>query len=257
LDSQTKNMDLLFSENNLNSIEDCCLLNDLRKLANKRNEGDFLLQEINSTIQKAWFKSQNVFQNLFYYQQNDFLLNEDELDPKDIFTLKEIKKICINYRMCFLDAHLFKNEIPAVAEIKIEYLNEKYRKNIQGLKILSYHECFTNPFCKKNYGLLFAPTENGNYYLVHTWGNPISSKRKWLYFPLRNFESLAVSLIVFTLIVDLILPTHLITLDRTATYWSGYRLGVYFHLLIFFGGFATFIVFAFFKNLSNYLWDHL
>jgi hypothetical protein len=255
--AQIKFMNLIFSKNKLNSIEDCSLLNDLKKLADKRNEVDILLQEIKSTIHKTWINPKNILQNLDLYQQKDFLLSDDELDSKDIFTLNEIEKVCIHYRMCFLDAHLFKNEIPAVAEIKIEYLNEKYHKNIQGLKILSYRECFTNPYFNENYGLLFAPTENGNYYLIHQWGKPISPKRKWINFPLRNFESLAISLIIFTLIVDLILPTHLITLDRTATYWSGYRLGVYFHLLIFFGGFTIFAVFAFFKNLSNNIWNHL
>jgi hypothetical protein len=91
--------------------------------------------------------------------------------------------------------------------------------------------------------------------MIHQWGKPVHKWRKWQYLPLRSFETLAISVILFTLIVDLILPTHLITLDRTAGYWSGYRLGVYFHLLIFFSGLTMFFVIGFFRNVSKNIWN--
>ena len=51
--------------------------------------------------------------------------------------------------------------------------------------------------------------------------------------PLKNFENLFKTVLLYTLIVTLIIPTPLITLDSEATYWSGYRAAAFMHLLIF------------------------
>lgn len=244
-------MNSVFSKQSLNSSTQCSVLKDLESLKNKRKEEDLLLLEIKSILHKS-FRKNYTFE--FSLNENQ-LLNDEEIPQDNIYTLQEIEKICVLYRLKFLDASHFKKPIPSVAEVKIEYLNDTYNKNIAGLKIVSFYECFNQYHYPKNFGILFAPTINGHYYLIHHWGEPISNKRKWQYFPLRTFETLAFSVILFTLIVDLILPTHLITLDRTATYWCGYRIGVFFHLLIFFGGLTMFVVISFFKNVSKNIWD--
>ena len=233
----------------------CALYKELMSLRDKRKEEDMVIEEVRSIIRRSMIYSKQVLQNLDLYQQTYQMLDDEEIDHQFVFTANEIEKVAIKYRMCFLDIVYFKKEIPTVAEIKIEYLNEIYCKQLSGFKILSYRECFTHSNSKKNYGILFVPTLNGHYYLIHQWGDPVPVARKWLYFPLQNFETLAVSLMVFTLLVDLILPTRLITLDRTATYWSGYRVGVYFHLLIFFGGLSVFFIVGFFKNVSKNIWN--
>jgi hypothetical protein len=90
---------------------------------------------------------------------------------------------------------------------------------------------------------------------VHQWGEPLKWHRKYVNWPLRNIENLFITLLVFTGIVTLSLPTYLITLDRKATYWCGYRIGVFFHLLIFFMGFTVYFTFAFSRNLGTSVWD--
>lgn len=246
-------MNSVFSKQSFNSSTQCSVLKDLESLRNKRKEEDLLLLEIKNILHKS-FRKNYTFE--FSLNENQ-LLNDEEIPQENIYTLQEIEKICVLYRLKFLDASHFKNPIPSVAEVKIEYLNDTYNKNISGLKIASYYGCFNQYNYPQNFGILFAPTINGHYYLIHRWGEPISKKRKWQYFPLRTFETLALSVILFTLIVDLILPTHLITLDRTATYWCGYRIGVFFHLLIFFGGLTMFVVISFFKNVSKNIWDSI
>lgn len=250
-------MNKQLSKTSINDTKKCSALDDLLKSKHKRNAEDILIQEVYSIVRRSIINTKNILQNLDVYKQIDYLLDDNEIEEENIFTLNEIEKICVAYRLVFFDFHYFKKEIPAVAEIKLEYLNNKYQKTLTGLKIISYRECFTDSTFPENYGMLFAPTINGHYYLIHQWGNPISKTRKWKYYPLRSFETLVVSVMIFTLIVDLILPTHLITLDRTATYWCGYRLGVYFHLLIFFSGFTMFIVMSFFKNLSKNIWNKI
>jgi hypothetical protein len=90
---------------------------------------------------------------------------------------------------------------------------------------------------------------------VHSWGNELKWYKKYAYFPLRTFETLFATIALFTLLVDLILPVELITLDRSAPYWCGYRIATYFHLLIFFSGFTAYTTFAFHFNFSKSNWN--
>lgn len=252
---QIKCMNPAFSKHSLSHLAQCAVLEELMELQKKRKDEDWIIQEVRNIVRRSMINTSNILEHLDVYREQEFVLDDEEVETEKIFTLQEIEEICIKYRMSFLDAKYFKKEIPSVAEIKVEYLNETYNKKLKNFMILSYRECFISPNTQLNYGILFAPTLNGHYYLIHQWGNNIPKIRKWLYFPLRSFETLAISVILFTLIVDLLLPTHLITLDRTATYWCGYRLGIYFHLLIFFGGLTMFFVIGFFRNVSKNLWN--
>lgn len=248
-------MNPVFSKHSLSHSNQCAVLEELMKIQKNRNEEDLIIQEVRNIVRRSMVNTSNILEHLDVYMEQDNVLDDEDVEPEKIFTLHEIEKVCVKYRMTFLDATYYKKQLPSVAEIKVEYLNETYNKKLKNFKILSYRECFLTPHTKNDYGILFAPTLNGHYYLIHQWGDNISKSRKWLYFPLRSFETLALSVMVFTLIVDLILPTRLITLDRTATYWSGYRLGVYFHLLIFFGGLTMFFVIGFFRNVSKNIWN--
>ncbi len=250
-------MDSVFSKSSPGNNQTCDLLGDLVRLRQKRKDEDNILLEMRSVVRRHWLSKKNVLNHLDLYLQTDSLLDDEEIESDHIFTIEEIEKICVLYRMHFVDAVYFKGHIPTVVEIKLEYLNDTYKKKIGGLKILSYRNNFIKYNANEDFGVMFAPTLNGHYYLVHHWGKPVSKMRKYQYWPLRTFETLAISIILFTLFVDLILPTHLITLDRTAAYWSGYRLGVFFHLLIFFGGLTMFVVVGFFRNVSKNIWHTL
>lgn len=248
-------MNPVFSKYSDQAKYQCAIIQEFKKIKSQQKDEDKIILEVRNIVRRSIFSSKSILQNLDIYQQKEFFLDDEELDEENLFTIDEIEKVCVNYRMTFLDVVYYKKVIPTIAEIKVEFLNDKYQKRLQKFKVLSYRECFLNANSDKNYGILFAPTLNGHYYMIHQWGDPISKWRKWKYLPLRSFETLAICVILFTLIVDLLLPTHLITLDRTAGYWSGYRLGVYFHLLIFFSGLAMFFVIGFFRNVSKNIWN--
>ena len=99
------------------------------------------------------------------------------------------------------------------------------------------------------------PTNYDNYFLVHQWGKKVPWYRSLIYWPMRRFESLLLTVIFFTLAVTLVLPTDLITLDSKAGYWSGYRAAAFFHLLIFNAGVTIYITLAFTRNLSSSMWN--
>lgn len=226
----------------------------LKTRVKKRNQEDVLIDEVKNILSSDLLKENKILSNLKFYNKSFELLDESEVDKRFIFSVDEVKKICIKYRLRFLDSQYYRNEFPYEAVLKIKDLNTLYHKDLKGFKILAPAKAFSKK--EKNLpGLLFAPTFNGNYYLIHSWGKHYKWYQKFLLFPAQTFETLLLSIALFVLILALSLPVELITLDRSAPYWCGYRIATYFHLLIFFCGFTAYATFAFNKNFSKSNWN--
>lgn len=226
----------------------------LRLSGKTRSGGDLLVSEAQRILNQDLFTENKILGNLVRYNRSFELADEEDLESDLIFSLKEIKEICLHYRLKFLDSKSFKAPIPYEAVLKIKHLNAKFDKDLKEFKMLAQAEVFS----KKNSvagGLLFVKTNHDNYYLVHQWGNKMQWYRKLRYWPMRCFENLFVSIIITTLIIAVSLPIELITLDRKADYWSGYRVAAFFHLLIFNMGVAVYTTFAFTKNFSSSIWN--
>lgn len=226
----------------------------LKARINNRSHEDVILDEVKTILSSDLLKENKILSNLKFYNKSFELLDESEIDSALVFSTEEIKNICIKYRLRFLDSQYFKDEFPYEAVLKIKDLNTEFKKDLKGFKILAQSEAFSKKE-KDLPCLLFAPTLNGNFYLIHSWGKEYAWSRKYTLFPIRTFETLILTIAVFTLIVDLSLPVELITLDRSAPYFCGYRIATYFHLLIFFSGFTAYATFAFNKNFSKSNWN--
>lgn len=220
----------------------------------ERTKQEELLSEAHRILEGDLFTSKKILQNLGRYEQKQEKLDEEEVDPAFIFTREDVRKIAMRQRLKFLPSRLYKPEIPYEALLKISHMNEKFRKDLKHFFILSYPLSFESPG-SDSASLLFAQTNYDNFYLLHQWGKHVPWSRQWLYWPLRSFETLLVTVICFTLCVTLILPTNLITLDSKAEYWSGYRAAAFFHLLIFNSGITTYITLTFTRNFSSSVWD--
>lgn len=237
----------MFNNININS--------ELSKLRNKtRKQEDVLLDEVKNILSADLLKENKILNHLKFYNKAFELIDETEVSQAFIFSEAEIKQICTKYRLRFLDSQHFKNEFPYEAILKIKDLNTRYHKDLQSFKVLAPLEVFKD---KNAIGpsALFAQTLNGNYYLIHSWGNDLKWYKRFTLFPLRTIETLFLSLLLFTFVIDISLPVELITLDRSAPYWCGYRVATFFHLLIFFSGFTTYLTFAFHKNFSSSEWN--
>jgi len=217
------------------------------------NNDDVIINEVNKLFSENIHNRKNVLTNLKTYNDTFTFLNEDGLDKNLLYSPKTLKKLCVKLRLKFLNSDTYKFDVPYEASLKIEHLNQLQGKDLQGFKIMGEKKSF---FIKKNQSnfALFAPTVYGNYYLIHSWGTKLKWYKKLLAFPFRNFECLALSLVLWTLTVTLSLPTFLITLDKSATYFCGYRIAVFFHLLIFFSGFTAYYLVGFNKPFSDSSW---
>jgi len=214
-----------------------------------------LINEVHKILNNDLLNENKILNHLSHYMRSFEKLNEEEiLDQELLFTVNEIKSFCIKYRLKFLSSEKFCDEIPYEAILKIKHLNANYRKDLKDFKIISYAEHFIGKK-QTNSGFLFAPTNHGNYCLVHAWGNNIPNTRKWRYLPMRNFETLFITVTVISAILAVSLPTRLIWLPKNADYWGGYRIGAFMHILIFNLGITAYITFAFSRNFSSSNWN--
>lgn len=226
----------------------------LCKYQKNRQQADKLISEANKILEEDLLSEKKILLHLTHYQNQFELIDEDDVQSQFVFQPQEIKQAAISLRLKFLDSNLYKSEIPYEAVLKIRDYNETYKREIKSFKIMSVPEAF-----QKNGSMLeaalFAKTNFGNYYLIHQWGQELPNNRKLTCWPLQTFETLSISILFCTLIITLALPTHLITLDAKAEYFSGYRAAAFFHLLIFNFGVTAYITFAFAKNFSSSIWN--
>ena len=229
--------------------------NQLNLLSAKtRGGGDKLLSEAKRILTQDLYTEKNILKNLAGYNKSSQFADEEDVATELVYSLGEIKQICITYRLKFLDSKCFKAEFPYEAVLKIKGLNNRHYKDLKDFQILAPAESYDK---KKFQGdaLLFVKTNYDNYFLIHKWGTKMSWFRKFRYWHMQHFENLFVSIILITLMITLCLPINLITLDSHESYWSGYRAAAFFHLLIFNMGVAVYITFAFSKNFSSTIWN--
>ena len=182
---------------------------------------------------------------------NSCRTNEFDLDllaSERIYHLDHIKKICIDYRLRFLDSRYFKGDIPQEAISKIKQLEKEHETNLKGFKIVAPSKLFK--LKDKNDPLLFVPLGNDYFYFIHKWGNDLHPLRKALMWPFKNMVNLAWVVFALSYFVTLMFPLSLFT-NTT----SGYEFWILFFFM--FKSLVAVIIFygvAKGKNFSNAIW---
>ena len=121
----------------------------------------------------------------------------DEVDSNAIFHISHIEKICVNYRLRFLDTKYFKGSYPKIVVDKIQDLEQTHNTVLDGFKIIAPSKLFR--LDKADDPLLFAPMGNGYYYLIHKWGTDLHPLRKIKYWGVKNVENLGISIFLVSL----------------------------------------------------------
>ena len=125
-------------------------------------------------------------------------LNFDLLESQHIYHINQIEKICVDYRLRFLDAKYYKSDIPQQGLAKISYLNQEHQTELQGFKIMAPSKLFKLE--NADDPLLFAPIGNGYYYFIHKWGNDLHPLRRMMMWPVKNLENFMFTTLVFSII---------------------------------------------------------
>lgn len=180
-------------------------------------------------------------------------LDISQLNPANVYSLNEIKNICVAYRLRFLDASLFKGDIPAEALSKIKSIQKEQATELTGYKIIAPAPMFHLQERDKD-PLLFANLGNGFYYLIHKWGTDLHPLRKILVYPFRDFTTLFKSVVALALFIAVAVPSHVMMGPQDTTSMH-IRVIFFFYLLFAFCGLTALYGFSRVKNFNSVLWN--
>ena len=145
-------------------------------------------------------------------KKNDYKNNQlkfDKMESKNIFHKDTIKKICVRYRLRFLDSNLFKGEYPKNITRIITDLESKHDTSLSNFKIMAPSKLFK--IKSPDDPILFVPIGNDYFYLVHKWGKEFNKLRKLMVLPFKNIDNLTIfSILVsifFALVGKLVMPS--------------------------------------------------
>ena len=180
-------------------------------------------------------------------QTNQF--DFDRLETNRIFHRDTIKKICIEYRLRFLDLAFFKGDIPVEATEKVQALEQEHNTELGHLKIVAPSKLFK--LKNSDDPLLFVPMGNQYYYLIHKWGNDLHPLRRLMMWPFKNIITSIVSILLLSLMLTSFMP---LTLFSAEPNWSDFLL----IFLFMFKSIAAIVIYYSFaagKNFSRAIWD--
>ena len=179
------------------------------------------------------------------YNQFDF----EQLKTKRIFHRDTIKKICIDYRLRFLDLDYFKGDIPVEAIESIQALEQAHNTELQNMKIVAPSKLFK--LKNADDPLLFVPIGNQYYYLIHKWGNDLHPLRQLLMWPFKNIITSILSILLLSLVLTSFMP---LTLFRAEPNWSDFIL-IFMFMFKSIAAIVIYYAFAAGKNFSRAIWD--
>lgn len=180
-------------------------------------------------------------------QTNQF--DFDRLETNRIFHRDTIKKICIDYRLRFLDLAFFKGDIPVEATEIVQALEQEHNTELRHLKIVAPSKLFK--LKNSDDPLLFVPMGNQYYYLIHKWGNDLHPLRRLMMWPFKNIITSIVSILLLSLMLTSFMPFTLFSAEPN---WSDFLL----IFLFMFKSIAAIVIYYSFaagKNFSRAIWD--
>ena len=179
--------------------------------------------------------------------QNNF--DFDRLESHKIYHLDQIREVCIQYRLRFLDIKYFKNDLPESAHQAIQDIETNHGTVLADFKVMAPSVLFRLE--RKDDPLLFVPMGNNYYYLVHKWGNDLHPLRKLLMWPFKNIWNLLLTVLAVSWVATEMTPMGLFTKtpDRTS-YWM-----LYFFMFKAIASIVLFYGFALGKNFNPAIWN--
>lgn len=222
----------------------------LQRIKRKTNSENQILNAVKSILEKDNTKDKRISETLNSKNTktyNDF--NFDALESNKIYHISQIKSICIDYRLRFLDSKYFKGKLPYEAISKIKSLEKTHNIELKGFKIIAPSKLFKLE--NADDPLLFAPIGNGYFYLIHKWGNDLNPFRKLFMWPYKSFGNLIFATFIISLIATALFPEGIFSSKPNAD-----NAGMIFFFI--FKSLAAIVIFYGFsagKNFNHAIWN--
>lgn len=222
----------------------------LHRLRGRQHMEDRILTEVRELLQREDQKEKRIQRTLGSKPTDaanpfDFEL----LETDRIYHLDQIKKICIDYRLRFLDSSHFKGRIPPGALAEVKALESAHQMEIQGYKIMAPSRLFKLE--NRDDPLLFAPIGNDYFYLVHKWGKDLHALRKLMVWPFKSLANLVLLVVGLSYLLALMVPEGLFSKERSTAEFAI----IFFFLFKCLGAVVIFYGFALGKNFNPAIWN--
>jgi hypothetical protein len=198
-------------------------------------------------------EGERILRNLFSSEGNQEDLNFDKLSVNRIYHVNDIQKLCIDYRLRFLDSKRFNGTFPPEALDAIKVFEQEQEREITGFKMIAPAGMFKLAEKDKD-PLLFVPMGGNYYYLIAQWGNDLHPLRKILVYPFRDFESLMKTVFGFCMLVALLFPESLIRGPKDTGTILHLRVIFFFWMVFSTGAMTALYGFSRLKNFNSNLW---
>lgn len=222
---------------------------ELKKYRSQRISEENIMSEVLAIFSENEQKRKDILKTLKEPSQNlGNNFNFDLLETDKIYHINDIKRLCIDYRLRFLDSHYFKGEIPEEAISNIRHLEKIHAISLGDFKIVAPAKLLKLE--NADDPLLFAALGNEYFYLIHKWGKDLHSFRKLMMWPYKNIENLLITVIFISLTITMLSPMS----------WFSQNAGIaeyIFLLLVVFnsvGGMVIFCGFSLGKNFNEAIW---
>ena len=217
-------------------------LHEQLKKIQKKHPAQSIMSEVQSILAAEEERESRISKAIEGDTQSQ-QIDETLLDPKHIFSLDQIEKLCIKYRLRFLDSKHFRSEIPYEAIQKVKILEDELGMDLKGFKIIAPKELFKLTD-KDSDPILMLPLKNDRFYFIHKWGGEISSLRALLAFPMRSFMSMFWFLAAVAVLFAWAVPTPSFDVFMFLVV----------HSFIAICGMACMLIFTMRENFSNAEW---
>jgi hypothetical protein len=223
----------------------------LQKVRSKTYKNADILEQVTAILAEDDRKEDAIIARMKSPQKptprNPF--NIDLLETDKIYHVDQIREICIDYRLRFLDTKYFKNEIPQEALNKIKQIEKDHELTLRGFKIVAPSKMFKLE--NADDPLLFAPIGNGYFYLIHKWGNDLNFFRKAWAWPFKSLGNLIILTLFVSFMAAYVIPNGVFSKDTS---------GVEFVLVFFFtfkaiASMVLYYSFAAGKNFNTAIWN--
>ncbi len=222
----------------------------LSKLRSKEFDPTTWKTQIQEIFQRDEKHEEQIIQNLDAKPELvDNTFGFDQLETSKIYHLDQIQKICIDYRLRFLDSRYFKGKLPNSAISAIKELENKHQTALKGFKIVAPSKLFKLE--NADDPLLFAPMGNDYFYLVHKWGNDLHPLRKTMMWFFKSFENLLFLTFLVSLLITFMVPDGLFSKENSTSEF----IMVFFFMFKSVAAVVLFYGFALGKNFNTAIWN--
>ena len=223
------------------------------ELNRERDQQNHLLSEAKEVLNAAYDGDKKISERLNNGSNYNHLPKLSSVNSENIFTLTQIRNVCIRFRLRFLDSSCFRAEFPYEAIAKIKKLEMRNGIKIDSFKIMAPSKSFDLENINKD-PLLFAQLCDNTFILIHKWGNDLSWFHRLTAWPFQRFKNLLISLMVLCLTFSFSLPTSIM---HVFNFQSEIYLRIWLAIHTFIGtlGISLWLGISFDKSFSSMNWE--